>query len=82
MKYLAFILFIVVFSSCNSNPEELAKEYCRCRADIEKNKKTEKDCEEMAESHFMRLQDSDDGLAIYSSKIIECLGSSEINTKK
>lgn len=82
MKYFVLTLTVLAFASCGFNPNELAAEYCECRAEIEKGKKTEADCQSLAESHVNRLQDDPDAMNRYSSRVIECLGYPEIKTKE
>ena len=82
MKKLRFlILFIPVLASCSSNPDDLASEYCNCRADIDKGLKSEADCASLAESHTLKLQDDTELMKRYTSKVLDCVTSTEIPRK-
>lgn len=74
-------LVLMTFSSCKFNPEALAKDYCNCRADMESGKKTVEDCQEMAESHYLKLQSNDEGLKMYTERVLDCISSSQIRTE-
>lgn len=71
-----------IFFSCRANPEDLAKDYCNCRLEIEKGTKSEDDCKDMAESHTLRLQDEEGAFAKYSEKVLDCLSNSELKEQK
>lgn len=77
-----FYLLITIFVSCSTNPDDLAAEYCDCRAQVDKGTKTDKDCAELAESHTLKLQDETEPLKVYTSKILDCISATEMNTKK
>lgn len=79
---IALAFFCLMFWSCNTNPEDLAKEYCSCRADIEKGVKSEKDCASLAESHSLKLQDEPNQLKLYTGKILDCISNADLNTRK
>lgn len=70
--------FLVLITSCSFNPEGLAKDYCQCRADVEAGKKTAGDCKEMAESHFLKMQENEQDLKIYTEKVMDCISSDQI----
>ncbi|HYG49834.1 MAG TPA: hypothetical protein VD905_02975 [Flavobacteriales bacterium] len=78
-KNLAFILFIsTAFVCCRANPDDLAKDYCNCRLEIEKGTKSEEDCKNMAESHTLKLQDEEGAFEKYSEKVLDCLSNSKM----
>src|SRR5687768_5629966 len=83
IKYLPVIILVAgIFVSCNTNPNDLAKAYCNCRAEIEKGQKSETDCASMAESHTLKLQDEPEALKTYTSEILDCITSTEIVKEK
>lgn len=82
MKHATTILgFVFLASSCSFSPEEMAKDYCNCRADVEAGKKKAEDCKEMAESHYLKMQTDDNALKIYTEMVLDCVSSSQIKTE-
>ena len=82
MKQAFTILgFVFLASSCSFSPEGLAKDYCRCRAAIESGKKSADDCKAMAESHYLKLQDDEEAIKIYTERVLGCVSSSQIQTE-
>jgi hypothetical protein len=77
-QVLVSAFFLVLFASCSFNPEGLAKDYCKCRADVEAGKKTAEDCKEMAESHFLKMQENEQDLKVYTEKVMDCISSDQI----
>jgi hypothetical protein len=71
-----------VFIGCKANPDDLAKDYCNCRLEIEKGTKSEDDCKEMAESHTLQLQDEEGAFAKYSERVLDCVGNDEMTETK
>lgn len=59
--------------ACNNNPVALAQQYCNCRGEVEAGKKAEGDCKDMAESHFLKLQDEPEQLKKYTDKVMDCI---------
>jgi hypothetical protein len=83
IRNFALLYFIMlVFASCSTTPEDMAKEYCDCRAQVDKGTKTDKDCAELAQKHTNNLQDDDDPLRVYTSTVLDCISATEMNTKK
>jgi len=80
-QVLATTLLLVLVTSCTFSPERLAKDYCNCRADVEEGKKTAEDCKEMAESHFLKLQENEQDVKTYTERVLDCISSSEIRKK-
>ena len=81
-KSAFFCLLIGLFVSCNTNPDDMAKEYCNCRAEVDKGSKTDKDCAELAESHTLKLQDEPGQLKVYTTRILDCISATKMNTQK
>ncbi len=82
MKIFTFLIAVVCMASCKFSPDGLARDYCDCRVDIDNGKRTEGDCAEMAESHYLKLQDDDEALKKYSAKVIDCMGFTEMEKSK
>lgn len=82
MKQVLFLTTFLVLASCGQlNPEVLAREYCKCRADVEAGKRTVDACRELTESHFLKLQDDEQALKAYTENILDCTSSSQNSTK-
>ena len=77
---IAFL--VLVFASCNSTPSDMAKEYCNCRAEIDKGSKSEDDCASLAESHTLRLQDEPAKMNSYTANVLDCISDTEMKIKK
>lgn len=78
----AITFLLLVFASCNSNPTDLAKEYCNCRTEIDKGTKSEEDCASLAESHTLKLQDEPEKMNAYTSNVLDCISDTEMQFKK
>lgn len=67
---MALVVFMLVSiaTSCTKSPEALAKEYCKCKQNPE-----QQNCAEMAEAHFLQLQDEPELLQKYSAAVTECV---------
>lgn len=73
--------FMLALCACKFNPERMAKDYCNCRADVEAGKKNLQECKDLAESHFLKMQENEDALKMYTEKILDCMSSAEIRQK-
>lgn len=80
-KWMTCSLLVFAAVSCKFSPETLAKDYCQCRQDVENGKKKADDCKEMAESHFLRIQDDDAALKEYTERTLDCITTSKIKTE-
>lgn len=82
-KNSTLILLVTIFLvACNRNPTDLAKDYCNCRAEIEKGTKSEQDCASLAESHTLKIQDDQNALTTYTSAILDCISNTEMTKEK
>lgn len=76
------VSFLVTFTSCSYNPTQLADDYCACMKEFEQGKIKADECREMAESHFLKLQDDDEGLNAYTQYVSDCMTYDEIRTQE
>jgi len=60
----------------------MADDYCACLKKYEQGKGSVEDCREMAESHFLKLQDDEEALTKYTQYIGECLMYDDIRTNE
>jgi hypothetical protein len=81
MKKIIAPVFLLALASCNFSPEKMAKDYCNCRADIGSGKKTAEDCQELAESQYLKMQENEEALKTYTEKVLDCMSSTEIRQK-
>lgn len=83
VKNLLIATFIgSIFIGCKANPDDLAKEYCNCRMEIDKGTKSEEYCREMAESHTLKLQNEEGAFEKYSARVMDCVSNAEMTETK
>lgn len=68
--FLALGISALLMVSCTKSPEALAKDYCQCKTDKGNDSN---ECTEMAEAHFLQLQDEPELLQKYSAAVAECI---------
>lgn len=83
MKRMCAVVVVAwMMSSCSYSPTQLADDYCSCMKEFEQGKADADECREMAESHFLKLQDDDEGLNVYTQYVSDCMTYDEIRTQE